>query len=187
MPVQHIRVIWGQCCQRVAASPCLPNGPIMQFLILIWPYWPQKSVFPCLYQHLKACFCLKRPWKLSSTARLLQTLRRWIIEIVNELVMNFWSGGLNDTNTNMRRLSIEGPTFAKFWFQNTKPVITLPPSLLKCCKKQILHYTGQKSISYSSEREALRHLGLIFPVYYIIIFKFSPPQFVLQCLTRELY
>ena len=29
--------------------------------------------------------------------------------------------------------TIEGPTFAKFWFQNTKPIITLPPSLLKCC------------------------------------------------------
>ena len=28
---------------------------------------------------------------------------------------------------------IKGPTFAKFWFQNTKPIITLPPSLLKCC------------------------------------------------------
>ena len=28
---------------------------------------------------------------------------------------------------------MEGPTFAKFWFQNTKPIITLPPSLLKCC------------------------------------------------------
>ena len=28
---------------------------------------------------------------------------------------------------------IEGPTFAKFLFQNTKPIITLPPSLLKCC------------------------------------------------------
>ena len=28
---------------------------------------------------------------------------------------------------------IEGPTFAKFLFQNTKPIITLPLSLLKCC------------------------------------------------------
>ena len=29
--------------------------------------------------------------------------------------------------------TIDGPTFAKFWFQNTKPICTLPPSLLKWC------------------------------------------------------
>ena len=28
---------------------------------------------------------------------------------------------------------IDGPTFATFWFQNTKPTATLLPSLLKCC------------------------------------------------------
>ena len=28
---------------------------------------------------------------------------------------------------------IDGPTIAKFWFQNTKPPATLLPSLLKCC------------------------------------------------------
>ena len=29
--------------------------------------------------------------------------------------------------------TIDGPTFATFWFQNTKPTATLLPSLLKCC------------------------------------------------------
>ena len=28
--LQHLRVIWGQCCLRVAAGPCLPNGQITQ-------------------------------------------------------------------------------------------------------------------------------------------------------------
>ena len=28
--LQRLQVIWGQCCLRVASSPCLPNGPIMQ-------------------------------------------------------------------------------------------------------------------------------------------------------------
>ena len=28
--VQRLWVIWGQCCLRVAGSPCLPNGPIKQ-------------------------------------------------------------------------------------------------------------------------------------------------------------
>ena len=28
---------------------------------------------------------------------------------------------------------IDGPTFATFWFQNTKPTATLLPFLLKCC------------------------------------------------------
>ena len=28
--IPGLRVIWGQCCPRVAAGPCLPNGPITQ-------------------------------------------------------------------------------------------------------------------------------------------------------------
>ena len=28
--IQRLWVIWGQCCLRVAADPCLPNGPITQ-------------------------------------------------------------------------------------------------------------------------------------------------------------
>ena len=39
--VQRLGVIWGQCCLRVAASPCLPNGwngPIT----LLSPYLPQN-------------------------------------------------------------------------------------------------------------------------------------------------
>ena len=38
-----------------------------------------------------------------------------------------WKGSLETS------IIIEGPTFAKILFQNTKPIITLPPSLLKCC------------------------------------------------------
>ena len=38
--VQRLWVIWGQCCLRVAASPCLPNSPITQ----LSPYLTQN---PC--------------------------------------------------------------------------------------------------------------------------------------------
>ena len=38
--IQRLRVIWGQCCQRVAAGTCLPNGPITQ----LSPYLTQN---PC--------------------------------------------------------------------------------------------------------------------------------------------
>ena len=40
--IQHLWVIWVQCCLRLAAGPCLPNGPIMQ----LSPYLTQN---PCSY------------------------------------------------------------------------------------------------------------------------------------------
>ena len=43
--LQRLRVIWGQCCQRVAAGPCLSNGSITQ----LSPYLTQN---PCTYRVL---------------------------------------------------------------------------------------------------------------------------------------
>ena len=40
--VQRLGVILGQCCLRVAASPCLPNGPITQ----LSPYFTRN---PCTW------------------------------------------------------------------------------------------------------------------------------------------
>ena len=38
--LQRLRVIWGHCCLRVAAGPCLPNGTITQ----LSPYFTRN---PC--------------------------------------------------------------------------------------------------------------------------------------------
>ena len=49
--VQRLWVIWGQCCLIVAASPCLPKGPITRispfFTRNAWSYaWSFCATFP---------------------------------------------------------------------------------------------------------------------------------------------
>ena len=46
--VQRLLVIWGHCCLRVSAGPCLPNGPITQ----LSPYFTQN---PCILLYNALC------------------------------------------------------------------------------------------------------------------------------------
>ena len=47
--VQRLWVIWGHCCLRVAACPCLPNGPITQ----LSPYLTQNHCTSLLRFEIK--------------------------------------------------------------------------------------------------------------------------------------
>ena len=61
--IQRLWVNWGQCCLRVAAGPCLPNGPITQ----LSPYMIRN---PC------------RGWPLGPTMCIVSVAVRWMVSCV---------------------------------------------------------------------------------------------------------
>ena len=66
--IQRLLVIWGQCCLRVGAGPCLPNGPNMHFSpYLTWN--PCTVYFPALYLGCSGDFGLWARIKRSLNSR----------------------------------------------------------------------------------------------------------------------
>ena len=63
---ERLRVIWGQCCLRVAAGPCLPKGPITQ----LSPYFNRNPCMgsynpPRLWRAVVACKYGGKQWMLT--------------------------------------------------------------------------------------------------------------------------
>ena len=56
-PIQRLWVNWGQCCPRVAASPCLLNGPSTQ----LSPYFTRNPLYGyTIFTHIR-----RDTWKTS--------------------------------------------------------------------------------------------------------------------------